>query len=364
MRAVPILTLTAAMLGVAGCQRADVAPRAEPPRPVRTVVAEPRQVAIALTLPGEVRPRIETRYGFRVGGKLAQRAVSVGDRVVAGTVLARLDPADVTPAINAQQAQLVASRTDADLAAVELQRLRDLREKNYISQAQLDRQQATLDSAAARLDAAQAQLRQARNALEFQTLVANAPGVVTAVDAESGQVVAAGQSVIRVAQTGEREVAINIPESDVATARATEQWAVLIPALAGRTLQGRLREFTPVSDPASRTYPARLALSGDLAGVELGMTAVVQAVRPSASAFVLPLSALYSKDGQPRVWVVDPATQSVRSVPVQTAGLVDDAVRVVGGIRAGDRVVTAGANLLVPDQKVRVLDAPAAGGAR
>jgi multidrug efflux system membrane fusion protein len=354
------IAAAATVLCLVACSPQDVAVRADPPRPVRTLVAQPQSTTVALQLPGEVRPRIEARLGFRVGGKLSQRTVSVGDRVVPGQVLARLDPVDLAPALAAQQAQVVAARTDRDLAAVELQRVRELRQLNYVSQASLDRQQATHDAAAARLNAAQAQMQQARNAVDFQALRADAHGVVTAVEAEVGQVVAAGQSVIRVAQTGEREIAFNIPETSLAAAREARDWAVLVPALGARTLAGRVREIAPISDPASRTYAARITLSGNLDGVALGMTTVVQALRASEPVFVLPMSALQSRDGQPRVWRVDMATGTVDAVPVQTAGLLDDAVRIVAGLSPGDRIVTAGANLLVAGQAVRVLDdAPA-----
>ncbi|HYF59783.1 MAG TPA: efflux RND transporter periplasmic adaptor subunit [Burkholderiaceae bacterium] len=352
---VPLLAIAAAS---AGCDRPEPAAKVEPPRPVRTVVVSARSGSVALQLPGEVRPRIESRLGFRVGGKLAQRTVSVGDAVSPGQVLARLDPTDLAPAVQAQQAQLVAARTDRDLAAVELDRLRNLRGQNYISQASLDRQQAAHDAAVARTQAAEAQLLQARNALDFQVLRADAAGVVTAIEAEPGQVVTAGQPVVRVARTGEREIAVNVPEGALALARSNREWAVVVPALGGRTLAGRLRELSPISDPASRTYPARLSVSGDLDGLALGMTAVVQALRTTEAEFVLPLSALHSRDGQPRVWRVDPATGTVEPVEVRTAGLLDDAVRVTGGLSAGDRIVTAGANLLVAGQPVRLLDAP------
>ncbi|RPH41815.1 MAG: efflux RND transporter periplasmic adaptor subunit [Burkholderiales bacterium] len=358
-----VSVLTAAVLLsalAAGCGQKDVAPKVEPPRPVRTLVVQPQTTSVAIQLPGEVRPRIESRLGFRVGGKLAQRGVSVGDRVVPGQVLARLDPTDLAPALLAQQAQVVAARTDRDLARVELERLRSLRAQNYISQASLDRQQAGFDAAQARLGAAEAQQQQARNAVDFQVLKADSAGVVTAVEAEVGQVVSAGQAVIRVAQTGEREILVNVPESALKVARETRDWAVVVPALAGRTLPARLREVAPISDPASRTYAARLTLSGDLDGVALGMTAVVQALRPAETSFVLPLSALQSTDGQPRVWKVGADGATVSPVEVTTGGLLDDAVRIVGGLQPGDRIVTAGANLLRPGQAVRVLESAAA----
>ncbi len=344
----------------AGCGQKEAAPKVEAPRPVRTMVVQPQVTAVALQLPGEVRPRIESRLGFRVGGKLSQRSVSVGDRVVPGQVLARLDPTDLAPALLAQQAQVVAARTDRDLARVELERLRSLRAQNYISQASLDRQQAGFDAAEARLGAAEAQQQQARNSVDFQVLKADATGVVTAVEAEVGQVVSAGQAVIRVAQTGEREILVNVPESALRLARDAREWAVVVPALGYRTLPARLRELAPISDPASRTYAARLTLSGETEGVALGMTAVVQVLRAAEPAFVLPLSALQSTDGQARVWKLDAAGTTVSPVEVKTAGLLDDAVRVVGGLQPGDRIVTAGANLLRAGQSVRVLDEAAA----
>ncbi|HMS80933.1 MAG TPA: efflux RND transporter periplasmic adaptor subunit, partial [Burkholderiaceae bacterium] len=270
-------------------------------------------------------------------------------------MLARLDPTDLAPALAAQQAQVVAARTDRDLAALELDRLRDLRARNYISQASFDRQQAALDASSARLKAAEAQQAQARNAVDFQVLKADAAGVVTAIEAEPGQVVSAGQPVIRVAQSAEREILVNVPEAELKAAREAREWAVVVPALGDRALAGRLREVSPIADPASRTYAARITLTGDLDGVALGMTTVVRALRPSDEAYVLPLSALQSTDGTPRVWRVEPGG-TVVPVEVRTAGLLDDAVRVVDGLKPGDRIVTAGANLLRAGQAVRVLE--------
>ena len=343
-------------LALAGCQK-EVAPKVDAPRPVRSTLVEPVAYDVVLTLPGEIRPRIETRYGFRIGGKVAQRMVSVGDRVVPGTQLARLDPMDVEPAIAAQTALVEAVRTESTLARAELGRLKELHARNYISAAQLDRQQAATDSAAARLDAAQAQLDAARNNQRFLELRADTAGVVTSVDAEAGQVVSAGQPVVRVAGTAEKEVLVNLPEAQVEVARRVKSWLVLVPALGERRLQASLRELSPLSDPASRTYPMRLALNGASAGVELGMTAVVHAIRGADPAFVLPLSVLWSRDGRPHVWKVDERDSTVVPVAVSTGGFLDDKVRIVGGLSAGDRIVTAGANLLTAGQKVRLVEA-------
>ena len=214
-------------------------------------------------------------------------------------------------------------------------------------------------SLSSRERAAAAQLVQARNAVEFQTLRADSDGVVVGIDAEAGQVIAAGQPVVRVAKAGEVEALVNVPERDVANARATRAWRVVVPAAGDRALEARVRELSPVSDPASRTFPMRLTLSADLAGVELGMSGVASAAGGAGEVVALPIAALYTQDAQSRVWVVDPATLTVRAVAVRTAGLAGDTVRVAEGLKRGDRVVTAGANLLVAGQKVKLLEVPA-----
>lgn len=360
MLRIPMLLVAAVVTALAGCDR-QPPERQERERPVRTVVVAPSRTIATLELPGEVRPRVETRYGFRVGGKIAERHVSVGDRVGPGQRLATLDPQDVAPAIAAARAQREAARTDLELARIELDRLKALRDLNYVSQAQVDRQQAQTDSAGSRLRSAEAQLTQATNSAAFQILVADATGVVTAIEAEAGQVVAAGQAVVRVARTGEMELLAHVPEADLALARSVRDWQVAIPALGGRLVPATMRELSPVADPASRTYPIRLSLGGNLSSVALGMTATARAMRETGEAIVLPISALHASDDVPKVWVVDPDS-SVRSVAVGTDGLLDDAVRIVAGLKPGDRVVTAGASLLREGQKVRVIEGEAGSG--
>ncbi len=349
------VVLLCPLLFLAAC-RQEVPAKPEVPRPVRSVLAESSQVGAVLTLPGEIRPRVETRYGFRVGGKISQRLVSIGDRVKPGAVLARLDPQDIAPAIAAQTAQVQAATTELTLAGAELARQKELRTRNYISEAQLERYQAAFDGAGSRLKAAQAQLDSARNAALFQELKVDVSGVVTAIEAEAGQVVAAGQPVIRVANSGEKEVLVNLPEAQVAMVKSVRMWQVTISALADHRVDAQLRELSPVADPASRTYPMRLSLTGDTHGVELGMTAVVSALQQRNSAFILPVSVLWSQDGKPRVWIVDPKTSRVRGVTVKTGGLSDDSVHIVEGLQTGDRVVTAGASLLSEGQQVRLLE--------
>jgi membrane fusion protein, multidrug efflux system len=353
---------------LAACTKPEPVAKLELPRPVLIHVAKNSETAgqQGMSLPAETRARVETRYSFRVGGKISQRSLAVGDKVSAGQLIAKLDPQDLAPAITAQQAQVTATKTEISLAQADLTRAKDLRDKNFVSQAQVERQQAVLDGAKARLGANEAQLKQALNGAEFQFLRAEKSGIVLAVEAEVGQVVAAGQSVIRVAQDGPRDLVVNVPETSLKQATTSSAWNVQIPSLGNQTFSATLREVSPIADPASRTYAVKLSLDGQNA-VPLGATALVQPIPQAAGAtaapavYMVPINALYSKDGKPNVWVVDAPSAGanskegvVRLVPVATGGLTDDSVRITAGLKNGDKVVVAGANLLVAGQKVKL----------
>jgi membrane fusion protein, multidrug efflux system len=355
-RALWIVPLLALSFLASGCQKKTLAQEAEVPRPVRVIKLSLANTADTLDLPAEVRPRFETRYGFRVGGKIATRSVSLGELVKPGQELARIDPTDVTPAINAQTAQLESARTDAQLQNAELKRTRELREKNFISQTQLDRQLAAYDSAAARVRAAEAQLKQVRNALEFTTLRADKPGVVTAIDAEAGQVVAVGQSIVRVAQLGEKEVIVNVPESDIERLRRAQTLAIRVSALGQRSFTVKLRELSPLADAASRTFLARLTVVDPSEDLKLGMTATLATESAGEQAMIVPLTALKSTGDQAQVWVVEPGAQTVRAADVKLGATSGRGVIISTGLRPGDLIVTAGAHLLIAGQKVRVLE--------
>ncbi|NLD56279.1 MAG: efflux RND transporter periplasmic adaptor subunit [Burkholderiaceae bacterium] len=346
-----VLLLGSALL--AGCSKPAPPEAIEAPRPVRTQLVAASSVAPELSLAGEVRPRVEVRYGFRVGGRVLERKVQVGDRVEAGQVLARLDPSDLAPALDAQRAQQEALRTELALARADLERAERLRQGNFVSDANVQRQRAAVDAARSRLQAATAQVEQARNTLEHQLLKADAAGIVTAVDAEAGQVVAVGQSVVRVAQAGDVEVLVNVPERDLSRVREGTSWTVTLAGIPGRQWLASLRELSPAADPASRTYAARLSLRGDTAAVALGMSAVATAEGAGGSHIQVPITALHSREGTAKVWIVDPATATVQSRPVTLGALLDDAVVIEQGLRGGETVVTAGANLLREGQKVR-----------
>jgi RND family efflux transporter MFP subunit len=328
-----------AALAMAGCSQKEEP--AQPLRTVRVMKIDGAAVSGGLTFPGEVRARFEARLGFRLGGKLVERRVDVGAVVKKGQVLARLDAQDAS--LNAAQAE--ANRA---LAEAEAKRYRELREKNFVSQAVLDAKETALKTAAA-------QAGVARNQAGYTTLVADRDGVVTAVEAEAGQVVAAGQTVLRVAEGNEKEIVIAVPEGDVEKVRGAEGFAVSLNSLPGRSWTGRLRELSPSADAATRTFTARIGVAQADEAVRLGMSARVEAkVGLRDTALRLPLSAFFTRNDQANVWVVDPATQTVKLTKVETNGVSGNEMRVKAGLQSGQLVVTAGANLLEDGQKVRL----------
>ncbi len=361
-RARSAVALAAIAMALVACgkkedvSKAEVNAKAEPPRPVRVMTIVASDVADAIYLPGEVRARYEQRYGFRVPGKIAKRAVDVGQEVKVGQVLAVLDSQDVLPAINAQAAQVDVARTDFKLQQSELRRQQELRDKGFVSGAALERQAATTDAASARVKAAQSQLANAQNSLNFQTLRADKAGVVVGVDAEAGSVVAAGQSVVRVAQLGEKEILVNAPERNAAQMKTASGFLVAFDALPGKFFKAKLRELAPAADPASRTYPARLALIDANDEVKLGMSATVRSELSAAKSIVIPNAALYTRDNATRVWLVDRASETVSAVEVKLGESTNEGVVIASGLKTGDVLVIAGANLLQPGQKVRLID--------
>lgn len=292
---------------------------------------------------GEVRARIETTLGFRIGGKLVERRVDAGTRVTPGQVLARLDPGD-------QQLAIAQAEATRQLAAAELKRTQELRERNFISAAALDAKES-----AAR--AAEAQAHLARNQASYTTLVADAPGVIAAVLAEPGQVVTAGQGVLRLARDGEREVAIAIPETRFAGLKVGMAATVRLWAGANeKTYAGILRELSPVADPATRTFAARVSLRDADPGVALGMTANVSFAATPGGQIIVPLAALLQRaDGQAgtAVWVIG-ADGVIHQRPVEVARYADAGAIIASGLATGETIVAAGAFKLVEGETVRI----------
>ena len=330
------------------------APQAEHVRPVRAIVASASNVDVHAEFSGEVRARVESRLGFRVGGKITARKVDVGTVVKRGQVLMQLDPQDLRLSQAQAQASLRAAQTTRDLAKAELKRYQELRTKNFVSQAVRDEKLAAFTAAQANVDAAQAAYSGQSNQARYATLVADVEGVVTAVDAEVGQVVAPGTPVVRVAKTGDKEIVIGLPEDKVESLRKISDVTVRTWANPDVSIPGKVREVSPVADPATRTYAVKVSIPDAAPDVKLGMTALVQFSSTTPVAQVrLPLSALHHEKGATSVWLVEKG--AVRLVPVQLSGMAGNEVVLSSGVQSGQTVVTAGVNLLKAGQKVTIL---------
>jgi RND family efflux transporter MFP subunit len=359
-----ISVAVAALAAIAAC--GDSAERKpEEVRPVKVMRIGVQSAARTVEYAGEVRARRETRLAFRIAGKILERPVDVGSRVRAGQPIARLDATDLALAQASARAQVTSLESERELARTEYERGRELREKSFISQAELDRRSSVFATAEARLEAARAQHRQVANQAAYAVLAADSDGVITAVEAEAGQVIAAGQTVVRLAavtprrpKSGDLEVAFAVPESQRELIEQAKEIGIGLNARPGARWKGRLRELSPAADPATRTYAARATILQPDADVELGMSARVEVSAPKrVQRIEVPFSALYARGEAAQVFVVDEGG-TVRLQPVKTAGVSGESVVVESGLAPGDVIVAAGAQRLRPGQRVRVLDEP------
>ena len=345
--------LLASMAALAACSKP--APPLEPVRSVKliTVVEQPLQLGTEFA--GEVRARVEARMGFRVGGKITRRQAELGQRVKAGDVLAQLDPQDYQLATSAAKAQVAAAQTNRDLAAADYRRFKDLREQNFISGAELERRDAALKAAQAQLEQAQAQLAGQGNQAGYTTLVADAAGVVTAVDAEPGQVVAAGTPVVRIAVDGPRDALFSVPEDRVTRIKPGSAVEVR-PWGASSAIKGLVREVAASADPVTRTFTVKVTLDAKESPA-LGTTVTVTPnalERSVVQAIKLPTSALRQDGKSAAVWVLDTASMTVRLQPVVIATADGNDVVIASGLQPGMQVVVAGVHVLSPGQKVSI----------
>lgn len=359
----PRLAWILPLLLVAACSRP--APQAEPVRAVRTLTVGQLAAGNTVDFAAEVRARTESRLGFRVGGKMVRRSVDVGDTVRKGQVLATLDTQDLKLAQDAARSALQAARVNAEQAASDLKRARELRAQGFISDAELDRRDNAAKAAQAQWEQAQAQAAVQGNQARYGELVADAAGVVTAVDAEPGAVLSAGAPVLRLAHDGPRDVVFAVPEQDVGALRSlVGKPGVLRVRLWGgtATLPATVREVAAAADPATRTFTIKADIGR--ADVRLGQTATVTLAVPAApGAFRLPLPAVFEHQGKSSVWVLDRNSMTVQARTVEVSGAEGSMVLVSSGLKAGDTVVSAGVHALTPGQKVSLYGAAAVASA-
>ena len=347
-----VVSRAGAALLLAACSRP--APPEEPVRAVKVITVGASAYLPSREYAGDVRAQAESRLAFRIGGKLVKRQAELGQRVAAGQVLAQLDPLDYRLAAQAARAQVAAAATSRDLAAADFKRYQLLKDQNFISGAELERREAALKAAQAQLEQAQSQAAVQGNQSGYAVLTADASGIVTAVDAEPGQVVAAGAPVLRIAADGVRDVVFSVPEDKVAAIKVGMPVAVRVWA-GNADLQGTVREVAASSDPVTRTYLVKVSLAGK--APPLGATVYVTVDGDAAGALPiikLPTSAL-RRDGQATtVWVLDEAGMTVRPQVIEVATADGNEVVVASGLAPGMRVVSAGVHVLSPGQKVSI----------
>ena len=344
------LLAAAAFLG--GCSKPP--PAEEPVRAVKLLTVGESAYGSGYEYAADVRPRVEARLGFRVAGKITRRAVELGQRVQAGQLLAQVDATDYQLAADAARAQVSSATTQRDLAAADLKRFQGLRDQGFISAAEIERRTAQLKAAQATLDQSRAQLSSQGHQAGYTQLLADAPGVVTGIEAEVGQVVSAGTPVVRVAQDGPRDVVFAVPEDRVAGVRAGQVVDVRAWASDVRWT-GTVREVAASADPVTRTFTVKVALAGD--APPLGATVYVlprQSGAQGVPVIKLPTSALRQAGQGSAVWVFDAASGTVQSQPVEVATADGNEVVITAGLKPGMQVVATGVHVLSPGQKVSV----------
>jgi multidrug efflux system membrane fusion protein len=352
MRPAALLAAAAASaLLAAGCAKPPA--KTETVRPVRTVVVHAARAG-QWSLAGEVRARYETRLAFRTPGQMLERRVEVGQRVAAGQVIARIDARDARLAESQARAQLAQAESQAALAEADLKRFAELRDRNFISQAEFERRAAQARQAREQVAAARAAAEQAANQVGYTLLSAPHAGVITALEAETGQVLAAGQTVARLARPEQLEVAVSVPEHRLRQFTSAVRYEAALWAAPERRYAGHLREIAPVADPATRTFAARVALEGEDPSLAIGMTAELHIRGGGDGAPQVPLSAVFHRGGKPAVWIVSGGR--ARLVVVATGAVRGNDVEIRAGLEPGARVVTAGINRLAPGQRIALLE--------
>lgn len=343
-----------ALMTALGCSHQDEHPR-QIVRPVKVSRIVDHGDSV-MNFAGDVRARYETMLSFRVAGKLLARQVDVGDRVRKGKVLAQLDQNDYRLAAQDLQAQLASAAANRDFLRDDVTRYRELLAQKVTSQPEFDRHQTAYTTARERASALEAQLGHALNQLAYTELSADRDGVVTAVEVERGQVVSAGQAVVKLAQLDEKEIHFDVPEHRLPGLTRRQAVTITLWADHERPLKGQIREIASAADPASRTYRLKATLLENQETAQLGMTATVWIHSNMSSRMTIPLSAVFTpqnKPEQPHVWLVDEQTGTVRSVPVQVGEPLDGEHIAVTGLSSGQLLVSAGVQRLVEGQAVR-----------
>ena len=339
-----------------GCSR-EAEPVVPDIRPVRTVTVEKQDLGETVQLTGQVRARDEASLAFRIGGRMIERLVNLGDRIKAGQTIARLEPLDEQNALRSAQANLNSANGIVTRARNDFERQQTLLRQGHTTRVRSDQAQQELQTAESRVKDAQAQLQIAQDRLSFTELKADAPGVITAVAAEPGEVVQAGRTIVQVARDGGRDAIFDVPASVLRVAPSDTEVTVSLADDPRTQAIGRVREVAPQADPVTRNFRVKVGLQSPPETMRLGSTVTGSASLPLAPVISIPASALTKFDNKPAVWVVDKSNQTVAIRTVEVKRHEPSSVVISNGLENGDIVVTAGVQALYPGRKVRLLGA-------
>jgi membrane fusion protein, multidrug efflux system len=351
-RQILLLAALAAFLSACQPETQSSAPEA---RPVRTVTVVKRDIGETVTYTGRIEAENETRLSFRIGGRMVERAANVSDRVEPGQVVARLEPQNELNALRSAQAAVAAAQAQFNEAKANYGRQKFLLARDVASRVQYERAEQTQETARAQLDSAEAQLKIAQDQVGDTELKADAGGIVIATAAEPGEVVQAGQLIIRVAPKGGRDAVFDVPSQVLRSAPSESLVKVSLTDDPAVTTIGRVREVSPQADPVTRTFEVKVGLTDPPAAMRLGATVIGSVQLDSAPAIEIPATALTEFDRRPAVWVVDPSSLTVSLRNVDVLRHDPATVAISNGLDTGEIVVTAGAQALHPGQKTRLL---------
>jgi RND family efflux transporter MFP subunit len=324
-------------------------------RPVRTITVEKQDLGDTVQLTGHMRPRDEASLGFRIGGRMIERLVNLGDRVQAGQTIAKLEPLDELNALRSAQAALNSANGIVTRTRNDFERQQTLLRQGHTTRVRFDQAQQELQTAESKVKDAQAQLQIAQDRVSFTELKADAAGVITAVAAEPGEVVQAGRTIVQVARDGGRDAVFDVPASVLRAAPGDTEVTVSLADDPKVQATGRVREVAPQADPVTRNFQVKVGLEDPPAAMRLGSTVTGNARLQSAPVIAVPASALTKYDNKPAVWVVDKSNQTVAIRNVEVKRHEPSSVVISNGLESGDIVVTAGVQALYPGRKVRLL---------
>jgi membrane fusion protein, multidrug efflux system len=340
---------------LAGCNK-SVAPAPEA-RPVRTVTVQGQAQGEIVSLTGQVRAKDQVSLAFRLDGRMIERPVHVGDVLTAGQVVARLDPQNQENTLRSAQDSVSSAEAVLIEARLTFSRQQELLKAGVTPRAKFDEAQQNFRSAQAQFDSAHAQLRIAQDQLGYTVLNADAPGVVTAVGAEPGEVVRAGQSIVQVAREGGRDAVFDVPEQLIRTGPRDPLVEIALTNDPRVTATGRVREVAPQADSATRTFQVKVGITKPPEAMRLGATVTGRLKLSALPGVEVPASALTEANGHPAVWIVDPQSNTVSLRDVDVLRYDPSSVVISHGLDTGDIVVTAGVQTLHPGQKVRLPEA-------